>query len=76
MGEESGTLEESFEQLAQFYETEEETRQMVKSAVRYPLIVIGAVVVAIAIINRFVVPAFARVFATAGVELPLSLIHI
>lgn len=72
VGEESGTLEESFLQLAQFYETEEETRQMVKSAVRYPTIVIVAVVVAIAIINRFVVPAFAQVFSNAGVELPLA----
>ncbi len=72
VGEESGTLEESFEQLASFYETEEETRQLVKGAVRYPLIVVGAVVVAIAIINRFVVPAFANVFANAGVELPLA----
>ena len=72
VGEESGTLEESFQQLAEFYETEEETRQMVKGAVRYPMIVIGTVVLAIAIINRFVVPAFAQVFSTAGVELPLA----
>lgn len=72
VGEESGTLEESFLQLSEFYETEEETRQMVKSAVRYPMIVIGAVVIAIAVINRFVVPAFAQVFAKAGVELPLA----
>ena len=43
VGEESGTLEESFLQLSEFYETEEETRQMVQGAVRYPMIVIGAV---------------------------------
>lgn len=72
VGEESGTLEQSFLQLSEFYETEEETRQMVQSAVRYPLIVIGAVGIAIAIINRFVVPAFANVFASAGVDLPLA----
>ena len=42
-----------------------------KSALRYPTFVVLAMVVAIAIINIFVIPAFAKVFESLHAELPL-----
>jgi MSHA biogenesis protein MshG len=46
--------------------------QQVKSALRYPLFVMIAMTVAIAVINVLVIPAFAGVFANLGAELPLA----
>ncbi len=71
IGETSGTLPESFLKLVNYLELERETRERVKSAVRYPIIVIVAIAVAILIINIFVIPAFANVFNKFGADLPL-----
>ena len=46
-------------------------REDIKAALRYPMFVIGAMAVAIVIINIFVIPAFAKVFASFKAELPL-----
>jgi MSHA biogenesis protein MshG len=46
-------------------------RNQVKAALRYPMFVIAAMVVAIAVVNIFVIPAFAKVFEGFGAELPL-----
>jgi len=46
-------------------------REQVKSALRYPMFVVLAMAAAIVIINLFVIPAFAKVFAGFGSELPL-----
>jgi MSHA biogenesis protein MshG len=43
----------------------------VKSALRYPSFVVAAMVIAIVIVNIFVIPAFAKVFKGFGAELPL-----
>ena len=45
-------------------------REQVKSAVRYPSFVVGAMALAIVIINIFVIPAFAKVYAGFKTELP------
>lgn len=70
IGEASGTLEESFLQLAGYLEREAATQARVKSATRYPLFVIVALVIAIFIINIFVIPAFAHVYGTLHAKLP------
>lgn len=70
IGESSGRLEESFEALHGYLSLEEETRKRVKSALRYPIMVIGAIVVAIAVINVFVIPPFANLFESFGADLP------
>jgi MSHA biogenesis protein MshG len=72
VGESSGNLEEAFEQLAAYLEFEKQTREQVKSALRYPSFVIIAIGVAIAILSLFVIPAFEKVFASFGAELPLA----
>lgn len=70
IGETSGKLDESFERLHGYLALEDETRKRVKSAMRYPTMVIGAIGIAIAVINVFVVPPFAKLFASFGSDLP------
>jgi MSHA biogenesis protein MshG len=72
VGENSGNLEQAFEQLAAYLEFEKHTREQVKSALRYPSFVVIAIGVAIAILSLFVIPAFEKVFASFGAELPLA----
>lgn len=70
VGENTGNLDEAFRQIAIYVENEMDTRRRIKSAVRYPVFVILSVVVAIAIINIWVVPAFTQFFDKFGGELP------
>jgi MSHA biogenesis protein MshG len=72
VGETTGSLEEVFLQLAIYLEREKDTRDRIKSATRYPVFVIVAIVVAMFIINLFVIPTFAKVFAGFKIELPLA----
>ncbi len=71
VGETSGRLEEVFRQLATYLDREKKTRDQIESALRYPSMVIGAILVAVVVINVFVVPAFSTMFAQYGAELPL-----
>lgn len=70
VGETSGSLPDAFLQLSQYLELEKDTRERVKSAMRYPIFVIVAMVIAIFIINLFVIPAFSKVYASFDAELP------
>ncbi len=72
IGETSGTLDQSFLQLAGYLERDRETEQRVKSATRYPSFVVVALVIAVFIINIFVIPAFAHVYAGLHAQLPLA----
>ena len=72
IGESSGRLEDAFEQLHGYLTLEDETRKRLKSATRYPTMVIGSIVVAISVINVFVIPPFARLFAGFGEDLPMA----
>jgi MSHA biogenesis protein MshG len=71
VGEMTGRLEEVFLRLFDYLEFDREMRERVKSALRYPMFVIITMVVAIGVINVFVIPAFAKVYAGFKVELPL-----
>jgi len=70
VGETTGSLEEAFLRLTQYLEAEKETRERIKAAVRYPIVVIVAIAIAIGIMNVFVIPEFAKLFAKAKLELP------
>lgn len=70
VGEATGGLPESFQQLARYLEREKDTRDRIKQATRYPIIVVCAIVAALFIINIFVIPAFANVYAGFRAELP------
>jgi MSHA biogenesis protein MshG len=71
VGEMTGRLEEVFLRLYDHLEFDRDMRGRVKSALRYPVFVILAMVIAMAIINVFVIPQFVTVFAKFGAELPL-----
>jgi len=70
VGENTGQLDQAFRQLATYLELERETRKRIKQATRYPLFVLVAMSVALVIINMFVIPAFAKVFAQFHAQLP------
>lgn len=71
VGEMTGRLEEVFLRLFDHMEFEREMRQRVKSALQYPTFVVIAMVAAIAVINLFVIPAFAKVYEGFHAELPM-----
>jgi len=72
VGEMTGRLDEIFLRLYHHMSFEQFMRQQVKSALRYPMFVVIAMVVAIGVINVMVIPAFAGVFKNLGAELPLA----
>lgn len=72
VGEMTGRLTEAFLRLAEHLEFELDVRQRVKQALRYPMLVVGAIVIAMVVINLFVIPTFATVFAGFKTELPLA----
>lgn len=72
VGEDSGQLEAVFDQLSEYLERDLETRKRVKSAMRYPSFVLSALVIAMVVVNIFVIPAFADMFKQFGADLPLA----
>jgi len=70
-GEISGRLEQILERLILIGEAEEKLQMRVKSALRYPTLVLSALVIAFVIITNFIIPRFAALFAKGGVALPL-----
>ena len=71
VGEMTGQLEHVFLRLYAHLEFERDMRERVKTALRYPAFVMIAMVIAMGVINIFVIPAFAKVFAGFNAELPL-----
>jgi MSHA biogenesis protein MshG len=71
VGETTGRLEEIFLNLFHHLEFQKFMREQVKTALRYPTFVVAAMVIAVAVINLVVIPAFAKVFENMHAELPL-----
>ncbi len=71
VGEMTGRLTEVFLRLNEHMEFERDVRERIKQATRYPIFVLIAMAVAIVILNIFVIPVFAKVFAGFNAELPL-----
>ena len=70
VGENTGKLDEAFVQITDYYEKEQETRKQIKQATGYPKMVVGAIVVAMFLLNIKVIPVFAGMFSKLGAELP------
>lgn len=70
VGENTGQLDQSFQHIYKYLEIDKETKDRVKEALRYPSFVLVAMAIAVGIINLFVIPTFAKVFAGFGSELP------
>ncbi len=71
VGELTGALEEVFLRLFNHLEFEREIKDKVSQALRYPIFVVVVMAIALVIVNVFVIPAFARIFASFKAELPL-----
>ena len=71
VGEATGTLEASFLRLSDYLSQERNLQERVKTALRYPLIVMVAIAAAIGVITTFVMPRFAPLFRALGNDIPL-----
>jgi MSHA biogenesis protein MshG len=71
VGEGTGLLQDVFLRLYEHLEFEKEIRERIKSALRYPLFVVAAMVVALVVINIVVIPAFAKLFQGFNAPLPV-----
>jgi MSHA biogenesis protein MshG len=70
-GEESGHLDDTLVELATVLEREADLTRQLKSGIRYPLMVVGAIACAFVVIMQFVVPRFTSFYASFDAELPL-----
>lgn len=70
VGELTGNLDHIFLRLYGHLEFEREMRERVKTALRYPMMVVIVMMVAMTIVNIWVIPAFAKVFKGFNAELP------
>ena len=70
VGETTGSLEQAFSQMSRYLEREKETENRIKSALRYPSMVLTAISIALVIVNIYVIPAFKGVFDKMGSQLP------
>ncbi|MFO7952352.1 MAG: type II secretion system F family protein [Bacillota bacterium] len=70
-GETSGKLDLIMDKLADHFEKQHDFNVKVRSATFYPAFVIGTSLAVMVIMVLFVLPQFARVFNTMGMELPL-----
>ena len=71
VGEVTGRLDEVFMRLYEFFAFEKKMGEDIRAALRYPIMVIIAVAVAMFIVNIFVIPAFGKMFASFHAQLPL-----
>lgn len=69
LGEESGNLDVVMQSLSSYYEREDSISESIKSAVRYPLIMIAMMIVVIFVLLTKVLPIFNQVFIQLGSEM-------
>ena len=71
VGEQTGRLPEAFADLFRHREFVRSTNEQVGAALRYPAFVILTCLIALVVVNIWVIPSFAKVFAQARTELPM-----
>ncbi len=70
VGEMTGMLDQTFIRLYDYLNFERDMKERIRAALRYPSFVVLAMAIAIVIINLFVIPSFAKVYAGFHAELP------
>ena len=70
-GETGGVLDQVLQNLADHYERQEKLKSMVKSALYYPLAIVGVAALVVVFLVAVVVPTFVEMFADFGAQLPL-----
>lgn len=71
VGEMTGEIERAFHSLYQYLANDKVVANRIKAAMRYPTFVIVAIGIAIGVLTVLVIPAFAKVFASTNLALPL-----
>jgi type IV pilus assembly protein PilC len=69
-GEQAGILDDLLDRLAMYKEKMQAIKGKIKSALFYPIAVLGVAAIVVVVIMLFVVPAFKQVFANFGADLP------
>lgn len=69
-GEASGALAEILSKVASYFESSVKLSKKVKSAMTYPIAVIGLAIALVNVLLIFVIPVFASMFADFGAKLP------
>jgi type IV pilus assembly protein PilC len=69
-GEQAGILDDLLDRLAMYKEKMLAIKGKIKSALFYPVAVLGVAAIVVVVIMLFVVPAFKQVFANFGADLP------
>jgi type IV pilus assembly protein PilC len=69
-GEQAGILDDLLDRLANYKEKMLAIKAKIKSALFYPIAVIGVAAIVVVIIMLFVIPAFKSVFSSFGADLP------
>jgi type IV pilus assembly protein PilC len=67
----TGQLDTALEQLSSYIERDVEAKATIKSALVYPLVVMGMSVVTVVILGVYVLPKFTKFFNNLGAKLPL-----
>jgi len=70
-GEVGGFLDGALDSVATTFEKESALRSTIKSAMAYPMMVLSMSLIAVVIMLTFIVPIFAKMFASLGSKLPL-----
>ncbi len=71
VAEEGGVLPEILDRIALILENEKDTKEKIKTATRYPKLVVTALGIAFLILMWFVVPQFQKIYGKFGKKLPL-----
>lgn len=70
-GEEGGILDNILLRLSNYIEKAVALKKKVKSALVYPIAIVGVAVIVVGILMIFVIPTFEKMFSSAGQSLPL-----
>lgn len=70
-GEESGTLETSFDKLAKYYDKSYKIKARVRGAMMYPAFLCALAVVVVGVLITFTIPVFTDIIISGGGDLPL-----
>ena len=71
VGETTGSMDEILDHIRSFLHHDIAVKRKIKSAMRYPIIVLSILVLAFVAAIGFIMPRFAEMFTNAGVALPL-----
>ncbi len=71
-GEASGNMAETLDRLSKYLVDKQETRQRVRNAFAYPVVLSFVIVGVVTFLMLYVVPIFAGVYKKMGVQLPLA----